>query len=92
MYDFLKEIWNKVKKFFTGAIAWIARRWFLNIVFGVIALFPFIIYQGMMSGTNEMIATVFLILFVFGSIFISLGSIGFWVFIARKIYFFFKHR
>lgn len=92
MDDFLAQIWNKTKKFFAWAIAWLARRWFLNVLFGVIALFPFIIYQGVMNGTSELLSGIFLILFVFGSISVSLGSIGFWVFIARKIYFFFKYR
>ncbi len=86
------QIWNKLKKGFNVTTAWLARRWLRNIFFGVIALLPLIIYVAAMSGTNQAITIVFSILFVFGCIFISLGSFGFWVMIVRKIYFFFKYR
>ncbi len=87
-----QQVWDNIKKFFNAITAWLARRWLRNIVFGALAFLPFIVYVVAMEGTNNAITVMFFVLLGLGSIFISLGTIGFWVMIVRKIYFFFKYR
>ena len=96
LWDFLEDFFDRIRggfrKFFDIVTAWLARRWFRKILLGIIAMIPFTVYEGIMGGTSETIMMATFVLFILGSLSVSLGSLGFVVSIIRKIYFFIKYR
>ena len=90
--DFGWQVGRKVKNFFSKIWTWLSVRWLLNGILGSIALLPFILVECDVLTVNETIRISFLVLFIFGVIFVQLSSVGFFVRIIRWILKRFRYR
>ncbi len=71
---------------------WLSRRWLINIVLGIIAVIPFILCETDVLTVNENLKMGFIIMSIFGVVFVNLGSIGFATRIVTRIWIWFKYR